>query len=256
MGQPHRTGRSRRLLISIAYTIVIAFSANAQNTGAATAKGTCIIANTGPGAKINQNCTVVDPELFKQFKAISDGTKNDAKLLDRVLAQLKTISEQINAQVSGQRTVVSDSHDQTMINSPKGIQQYSSGDNSPNTVNIDTHLAPSMTSNQQRELTGSLKTFAGSEVAIWTASPRGDVQRFAAQLATAMQDASIKAGVYGSRNRVGGDYPGVSCDASADRIELVKALAIFLLANHLISRPINVDRVIPAGHLDCTIASW
>jgi hypothetical protein len=43
----------------------------------------------------SMTCTNIDVNLAKQFKAIADGTKRDAKLLDLVLAELRKISSQV-----------------------------------------------------------------------------------------------------------------------------------------------------------------
>ena len=77
---------------------------HAQSTGTAKAEGMCIVANTGPNAKISQTCTVVDPKLFKQFEVIAKKTKNDQELLISIIARLQSLLDQfkVNVKASAQ----------------------------------------------------------------------------------------------------------------------------------------------------------
>ncbi len=203
------------------------------------------MANTGPNAKINQTCTVVDSKLFRQFRAIADGTKRNAKLLKDISAQLQTIVDQIEKAgtnvEAGAGSVIS-------MNQNGGI--------TAGQVNIDTHIAPSLTADQQSDLTTRLKPFAGSKVGFWTASPRNDVRIFAEQLVTAMKGASIDANIQGSRTSVGGDLPALSCVVSPNRMELVNALASFLVEKHLISGKLPCQQTMQPDIVDCAISNW
>lgn len=81
-----------------------------NTTGHAKASGTCIVANTGPNARITQNCLVVNPELFKEFKAIAQGTRRNSAELKNVLDQLEAISKELEG---GEK--------QQVITAPNGI---------------------------------------------------------------------------------------------------------------------------------------
>ena len=98
MYQFHRNTYRVQLSIRQLYFVSLLFivsTCNGQNTGSANAQGNCIVANTGSNTRITQTCTVIDPELFKQFKDIANGTKGNTKLLGDALVQLRAISKQM-----------------------------------------------------------------------------------------------------------------------------------------------------------------
>lgn len=94
----HRKGNVVRLHTRLFFICILGLLmpfCRAQNTGSATAKGTCIVANTGSNARIYQNCTEVDPELFREFNAMARATKSNANLLGALLVQLKTLRKEL-----------------------------------------------------------------------------------------------------------------------------------------------------------------
>src|SRR5689334_8494864 len=91
MKNPHRRTTAIRITangILIALVLHTNFCTG-QNTGNARASGTCIVSNTGSNAKIDQTCTIVDPELFKQFKALANVTRGNAEMIAAAVAHLE-----------------------------------------------------------------------------------------------------------------------------------------------------------------------
>lgn len=192
----------------------------------------------------NLTCTGIDGNLAKQLAAITNGTRSDAKLLKEVSAKLDSIQRDLDKQSVN------------IENSPGSVFSVNqSGGITAGQINVDTHIAPSLTSDQIRDLSIRLKPFVGSKVKVILSSPKNDVRNFASQIVEAMQIALIDAQILVG-GRIGGDYPAVSCSVGTNKINLVQALADFLSPNHLIPGKLQAQVEGDPDHVICYIAPW
>lgn len=87
-------------LISVSFSHAQTSSQSRSGAATASGPGNCIVANTGQNSVISQKCLIVDPEMFRKFKAIAENARQNQRSLSEIIKQLTEISDRISKQPS------------------------------------------------------------------------------------------------------------------------------------------------------------